>query len=505
MQDPRVSTSESAGERRVSPIRRAAWLVLASALLLKIALLVALERRHPEAFQWIDSETYLAPARALARFGTYAAGPDRLATPEVVRTPGYPLIAAALFRAFGEKVILLSLFGLVVSTWTVVVVLTRFRFALGDHASALAAILLALDPGSFCRSLEVLSETTFAFLVVVGLSFLAKSDLQKGLSMAAAGGAGICFSLATLVRPILAWFLPIAVLLFFWAERPRRRGWLVTASFALVALAPTFGWMVRNERLGGRLALTPVVGHQLLHRRAAAVLALREGRPLAVVQDELGIREAFFRFRGPSAERELFGAGGYRATHPRTRDLSVWELDRLWAAQAMDIFRRHPLATAWVVARSAMLVVAVPPSLLLSDRYGLVNPSAALAGAWENQDWLAVLRLGFREEPALAFVSCFLFLALVLQALLACRGAVLLARRRTLFGTLCVVACGYLVLASASTDASDDRYRVPVAPLLATLCAVGVSSTFPPFSASGPLVEPGAPAPRARRRPCLRG
>ncbi len=463
-----------------------AWLVLAITIVLKTALLVTLERRHPEAFRWVDSETYLEPARALARFGTYAAGPDRLATPEVVRTPGYPLIAAMLFRVFAEKVILLSLFGLAVSTGSIVVILTRFQAALGDRASALAAILLALDPGSFCRSLEVLSETTFAFLLVVGLSFVAKPDRRAGLSVAAAGSAGLCFSLATLVRPILAWFLPIAVLLFFWTERPRRRQWPVVATFAFLALAPPFLWMVRNARLGGRLVLAPVVGHQLLHRRAAAVLALTEKRRLSAVQEELGMREAFFRFRGPSAERELFGAAGYRATHPRTRDLSIWELDRLWSAQATDIFRRHPLATSWVMARSSLLVVAIPPSLLLSDRYGLVDPSDALGSAWEDQDWLAVLRIGIREEPALALVSLFLFLALVLQALLAGRGAFLLAGRRTLFGLLCVTACGYLILASASTDASDDRYRVAVAPLLAALCAVGVSrrevQDIPPHS-----------------------
>ena len=443
-------------------------------MLLKTALLVTLQGRHPAAFQWLDSETFLGPARALARFGTYAAEPDRLATPEVVRTPGYPLIAAALFRVFGEKVIFLSLFGLAVSTGSIIVILTRFQAALGLRASALAAILLALDPGSFCRSLEVLSETTFAFLLVVGLSFLAKPDRQARLPGAAVGGAGLCFSLATLVRPILAWFLPIAVLIFWWNERPRRRRWPSIATFAVLALAPPFLWMVRNERLGGRLVLTPVVGHQLLHRRAAAVLALTEKRPLAAVQEELGIREAFFRFRGPSAEQDLFGTAGYRATHPETRDLSIWELDRLWAMEASGIFRRHPLATAWVIVRSSILVVAIPPSLLLSDRYGLVNPSDALTSAWENQDWLALLRIGLREEPALALVSVFLFLALALQALLACRGAVLLAGRRTLFGLLCVTACGYLILASASTDASDDRYRVAVAPLLAALCAVGV-------------------------------
>lgn len=186
------------------------------------------------------------------------------------------------------------------------------------------------------------------------------------------------------------------------------------------------------------------------------------------------MREAFFRFRGPSAEDELIRAAGYRAAHPETKVLSVWELDRLWAKEALGIFRRHPLATAWVIARSAILVVAVPPSLLLSARYSLVNPSHALVSAWENLDWTAVLRLGFREEPALACVSGFLFLALALQALVACRGAVMLAGRRTLFGALCVAVCGYLILASASTDAADDRYRVPIAPLLATLCAVGV-------------------------------
>ncbi len=459
------------------PGRRAAWLVVGIMCVLKVALLLALERRHPVAFQWMDTETYLEPARALARFGTYAAGPSRLKTPEVVRTPGYPLIAAGLFRVFGESSLSLSLslFGLVASTATLVLVLTRFRYAIGGRASALAAILLALDPGSFCRSLEVLSETTFAFLVVAALAFLATGDSRRELSVASAGASGLLMACATLVRPILLWFLPVAVLLVAWFELRRKRRWLVVTAFAFLALFPPFLWMARNERLGGRFVLTPVAGHQLLHRRAAAVIALVEHRPLTAVQEDLGIREAFFRFRGPATERELFGEAGYRATHPETRDLSIWELDSLWANKAARVFRRHPFATAWVTAQGILLVVAVPPSLLLADRYGIVTSSLAQGEAWANLDWLAVFRIGFRERPAVAAVSAVLFVALLAVALLACRGAVRLVRLRTLFGGVTVAACAYLILASASTDAADDRYRVPVAPLLATLCAVGVS------------------------------
>ena len=300
--------------------RRAAGLVIASALALKLVLLAVVVARRPDAFVYVDSRAYLGAAHALVSLGKYAPDVSRADEPEIVRTPGYPLVVAASFTLFGGRTWPLSAIGAISSALTALVVLLGFTPPVPARAAGWAAVLVSLDPGSFARSLDVLSETVFALLLAVALAAFIRA-LRRASPLAALL-AGFALGAATLVRPIAQYLGPFALVAFAGtlvaAHVPRRRALAACAAFAAPILLLVGGWVARNRQVAGFTGLAPVAGHQLLHRRAAAVVAAAEGITLTQAQERLGFREAFYRFRGPITEREIFGDARYADAFPET-------------------------------------------------------------------------------------------------------------------------------------------------------------------------------------------
>lgn len=361
--------------------------------------------------------------------------------------------------------------GIACAAGTVFLVWTALHGVVGTRVARWACTFLALDPGSFFRSMDVLSETVFTFVLCAALVVLVHPRLSKNGYWLVAAGASL--GAATLIRPILTWCLPvIALIVCLRGPSGLRRPRLARAGFVLAMALPVLAWCWRNQSLAGSFGLAPVTGHQLLHRRAADVLARVEHRRLSEVQEDLRIREAFARYMHPSQEQELLGGRSYRAAYPDTADVSVWELDRRWRAQAFGLFARHPFVTLRSAVEWSLLLLTAPPPLLLSTHYGLVTPSATLVDAWVNQEWARLLRIGWHEQPALIAASTILWLFAACVALLSAAGVLRLLATRLWRPGLIVAVFLYLGAASASTDAADDRYRLPLAPFLYAIAGV---------------------------------
>lgn len=458
--------------------RLAGWLI-GVALAGKLLLLALLLARGSGTVLYIDSETYLGPARALLESGSFAPATGRRGEPELVRTPGFPALLALVFRVFGERLWIVSLLGALLSAATALALLTLLSKPFGERAAAWGAVLLSFEPGSFCRSLDILSETFFTLLLVLGLAALVALVTKPGPRVPEALLGGLALALATLIRPILAFLLPILALVLLAVFLKRRfsfgRSAALLTAFLLGPVLFVGGWMARNARVAGAFSLVPVTGHQLLHRRAAAVVACVEGVSLTEAQERLGIREAFFRFRGPTSESELFGSRRYRDLFPRTADLGLFELDRRWRREAMGIFRAHPVLTLETAARGAVLLLLTPPSLILSARYGLVRPDAEIERLYADQEAEALARSLSRRHPVLFGVSALLVAGQGILVALALVGAVRSwCRGSRAAHAILLVSLVYLIAASSSTDATDDRYRVPLMPLVCLYAAAAV-------------------------------
>jgi hypothetical protein len=228
--------------------------------------------------------------------------------------------------------------------------------------------------------------------------------------------------------------------------------------------------------VAGFMGLAPVAGHQLLHRRAAAVVAEADGITLTQAQDRLGIREAFYRFRGPGSEPDLFGSARYADVFRETCRDSLPELDRSWTRTALGIFRAHPALTLRVFAEGVGSLLFAPPPLLALVRMGAFEPGPEEIRMWMDQEVVALGRRLARAHPAVfaAAAASLLWLAFLWGT----AAAGLRAAPRVV-GAGPAAALGgvllYLIVLSAGTDALD-RFRVPLVPAACLLSGISFAA-----------------------------
>jgi len=450
---------------------RAAVLFAAAALAAKLAVLALVLDAHPNAFVFIDTGTYLRPARALLEKGTFSPSPEAAPAPEINRTPGYPLVLAAV-RAVSAAPWAPSLAGALFAFGTALVTAALAARLFGPRAGAVAAAIVSLEPGSFLYSLSILSDTPFTFFLMLGVSALAGFAAGE---RRAAGAAGLWLAVATLVRPLSYYLLvPAAVLVWFVARRARPVR--AVAAFLVAPVLLVGGWKVRNLFRAGTFALSPIASSELLFYRAAPAAAWAEGVPLSEMQERLGNRERWFR-SGGGTEREIFGDRRYADLFPETSRLSLSDLDARWRRQAVRILAEHPVFAAAAAARGAALLLLTPPSFIFGVRFGFVAPGPELLEAYENVEVTRVLTLLRAEAPAFFAVSA--VLTLLLAGLwVAAAGGVRASWRQipapvhaALLGTFL-----YVVAVSSGAESGDDRYRLPLVPIAAVYAARRLSA-----------------------------
>ena len=453
-------------ERRAA---RAAGLLVAAAFAARLLLLAWSWPARPALVVNPDTPTYVRPALALLRAGAFSPSPERAPEPELNRTPGYPAIVAAAYGVFGERPVVLGVLSALFSSGAIALLVLLARRVVPPGAALLPALLLALDPGSFRYGIAALTEPPFTFLLLLGLLLaLRAADAPRGLPLAAA--AGLTLAAATLVRPITLYFLPASLVLLPAALAGWRRP-AKLAAYALPAVLLCGGWSLRNELRAGTPSFTLNQSVELHMIRGAYVEALAEGSSVADVRERIGWPEYLWRFGYVASEAEAFGATPYAEAFPRTSRLSLPELARLYAERGRATLAAHPAETARMTLHGLAFLLLSPPFTNAWYHAGLLVPDAELLRAYFFPKPLEVLDWLRRHHPvawALSVASVPVLLAL---ALLALRGAILSLRSRE--ALVLAAALAYLVLVSAGPSAIDDRYRVPLMPLLCLFAVRG--------------------------------
>jgi hypothetical protein len=273
-----------------------------AALLVVAALVVAAHVAWFFAFRWEstpDTKEYAAAARSLRDGRGFL---DARGAPETGRTPGYPLLVAAL--ALRPNAIAIVQHALIVA-----VALMTAWFLRGRPRAAIAALaLIGFDPALFAAATLLMTEALFVFVMQAGaLALLAA--MRRG-SPAIAAAAGVLIGFAPLVRPIaIVVALPLIAIA---AIASRARTAAVTLAFALPALLLPSLWVLRNERATGVATLSTVAGANMLYWRAAGTLAMNELPGFVAGRDETAYHVRFF-----SIQRTIRGnAVGIIAAHP---------------------------------------------------------------------------------------------------------------------------------------------------------------------------------------------
>ncbi len=382
-----------------------------------------------------DTPTYLGPARELADHGRFDSATPA-GRPEFLRTPGYPLFVAAVYRVFGQHDTAVLLVQVLLSALTVFLAYLLAARIWSVPIGLLAALFTALEPLQNSTSATLLTESLSALLLtllaVIGFSAFRREPPRLGSWVS----LGLVLAVATLVRPV-TYYLPlfVGVLVLIRAARRRREWWdlaKVTAAFVLPLVVLVGGWQFRNHERVGSWRLSGIEAKNLYLFRAAGVIADRSGVPFAAAQHELRVG---FGPIGRESQGSYYGRmyrSGIHILTAHPRDAILGALKGLW---------------------SELFSVRVK----FFDYLGIGHASGVL-------DVVAVASM-------VAFYALFVYgLVLVIR------------RRRDLAAHAFVVGIAlYVLLASAGPEAvggRGERFRAPIMPILIVYAAGGARTLY---------------------------
>ena len=435
---------------RIGPV-----LVLAIALRVAVPAAALLSTGDPLVFHDSDTEAYLSLAESLIRAGRFG---DE-SSPDIVRTPGYPLVLVpGLLLRRPEAVTIGLQIALSLLTLGLVFRLTELVSRRRDLAWW-AALLYAVEPLSIIYASKLLSETVFTTIVTATMYALAAYARRPTVALALTAAVGL--AAAAYVRPI-AYFMPIVVVAcLLVVEIARRRPWRRVLGHAVLVVVVSMGltgvWRVRNWVEAGYPGFAGISDVNLYFYLGASTRAARTGTSYYDMQREMGYYDPDLYLRlhpeqatwTPAQRLAYMGEEGRR---------TVWGAPLTYARIHLDGVVRTLIAPG---ATDALRFFALDAGL------------AGYLGAFVDQGvWRGVMRL-FRDRPVVFWANLILAPLVLAYLVLAALGLGRRAARGepTAIMTLAVVV--YL-LAIAGGPAAYARFRHPVMPLLCVYAACGL-------------------------------
>ena len=213
-----------------------------------------------------DTAGYFAPARSLAANGSYDG---------TRRPPGFPVVAAAVFKCGGgERFLSFLLAG--ISAFAVLAVARAGFLCGGLPAALLAGVLYALNPTLLGNAPLLLTDSWAGVFVALQYWFFLEFYRNRkwqwlyGCAAVAAWGA--------LIRPVNSLFiLPLLFLLAVMPELKWRKKLLHGAGCAVLFLAIIVPWMFRNVAGGAGFTIDTNTG-AMYHQNGAMLLGEVSGR-----------------------------------------------------------------------------------------------------------------------------------------------------------------------------------------------------------------------------------
>ena len=431
------------------------WILWAIALLALALRLAPLLRPGADwAMANVDSARYVELAdgmRAGCGFARLLNG--HCGPPEVFRTPGYPLLLAAI-TSLRLVVALQAIIGAALCLGV-----GYFVHRLWDLRSAVVAeVLLATDLPSIMQSSRILSDTLFQGLLTCAV-ILEIAVIARGLwdrrALATVVAASALLAFAILVRPVgllLPIIAPLA-LIFLPAIDWRTRSAAMLLVFAIPALA-TAGWAARNARRTGVWTFSTIAAVNLYYFRAGGVVWYRGHQDFSAVMDALARRLGY-----PNAN-----------DYPDTPA----SLAPRMTSDAIHILLNDPAGTVSMTARSFFWLAVVP------DRGGLNELLGTNAGATSYLAATGEIGARLKQLVHSPLLTVLVLLQLILTAFTWIGAALAVIRlrgrpRREIAVVLIPLGVALVMILLASGAEAYARYRMPAIPLLAIVAGVGWS------------------------------
>jgi Dolichyl-phosphate-mannose-protein mannosyltransferase len=408
-------------------------------------------------FRALDTASYVEPARRLIAHGRFSASDG---TPEIVRTPGYPIFLVLALSIDRLNLVTIGL-QILISCFTVYLVyLTADLLFEAEGIALFAAALYALEPLSILYASIVITETVFTAVVMVAVYYLMRYLRKQSLGDLLASGVG--FSVSVYVRPV-GYFLPMILaawlpaLALITGQRNKRRLMIHMSAFAIISLGLTSLWQVRNKVETGYSGFSGISSRDLYFYSAASVLASKQHVPFVEMQHRLGYLDERIYFQ----------------RHPEQKAWPLAQRLDFMSREADSILLSNPFTYAKIHFEGILRTIFDPGSTDFLKFFDLYPKQGGLLGVLVDQGAVKTMEALLFTRPLVFWSNVVLLPLLSLNLLCAC--AVLFSKR--LMRDPCVLTALLIVtyyLLISGGPVALGRFRHPAMPITSILAGYGI-------------------------------
>lgn len=200
-----------------------------------------------------DTPTYVEPAISFLTTGRMI---DE-GSPMLIRTPGYPLLLALLYKFFGVDNSAVVIVQVAMSIGISVMIFSTVFALTSSHALACSAVCFyILDWDIYWYAITILSDVPFAFFMVLALLFLSRYIMKRKISNLFFCYASLLF--AGTIRGLLYYYLIILAIVLILFSLCKRVKWKISLMYLVMFVIVVGGWIGRNQAVFGEAFYTPL-------------------------------------------------------------------------------------------------------------------------------------------------------------------------------------------------------------------------------------------------------
>lgn len=371
---------------------------------------------------------------------------------DAFRTPAYPFFVSIVYQLFGDYPYTAIFVQIFLNLFSIVLMYKIGKEVFSEKVGFIAALLFSLDLHHLIFIYQILTETIYTTVFLMGLLYFIKAIQQHKLKYFIL--TGIIYGISTLIRPISQYYIA-GILLFtlMWYFKDLRIGIKHTFVIGLAYFITIAPWCLRNYNEYGHFALSNIKGYNLLFWNASYYEAKRLQLPIDTVN-------AHFK-------EELLKMGWRPDANPFEKEKYDGALaNKILKAHFADYLKTHLIGTVKIhlsVGTHILTEVLHIPAKKFSEEEKYTNGVFTLVQKFFREKTIYEVGLGVFVGTMLALIYSFAMLGIWK----------LIKEKRTLLMLFLLGSAGYFTLISGII--SYARYRLPSMPFYILLASFGVA------------------------------
>jgi len=419
-----------------------------------------------ESIYSMDTNTYIEPAKSLINNLTFNTSVDSNQA-MFLRTPGYPFFISIIYFFTNSDVWIIFIQYIIFLLTSFVIFKIALELVNNKNIAKYAFLISLFDLARIYFVQVLLTETLFTFLITIFILYTIR--FLKYFTLRDIITASIILGLATLVRPITIYFIPIFILfitLFILRKKENLNTSPINAIIYLVLpIVLTVGsWNLRNYYLSGVFDICSIKGANGYFYKKGAILSKLNGITFLEQKEKM--------------EEEW---GVLVKTNKEFKNMNEMEISKYLEKETISTILEHPFVFLSIQLRGLFTIIIDTGTANYAVLYRAHKEGSGILADMNTMNFYDFIIKLISNHTVLILFSLVGVIYILPLYIFAIYGTYKIILSKEIYNKYIVVFLflfiGYMVYFSTGVE-SFSRFRIPLMPLLYILSAYGLYQYF---------------------------